>query len=157
MKATDEQIKEVRILQLAKKLTVVEACKQLGISKPSYYSRIKSIAKKDKTNTKLAKTLPLTIEQLDTEAKVILDDLKQLKDSEDYDKLESRVINAEAEARLATAVALAEPKVKKMTKQNKFKYCTKPKGGSCPREFAYTTLLCKYCPFWRKDEEKEMG
>jgi len=96
-RVTDEQLIAKKIEVDAGNLTVLTACKQLNISKPTYYSRLAKIQDKvmkaKETSDKLNQTLPLTVERLDKEAKELLDRLKTMfsdggYDPERHDKLD---------------------------------------------------------------------
>jgi ElaB/YqjD/DUF883 family membrane-anchored ribosome-binding protein len=93
-KLSDREILAIRARVEAGE-TVTAACREAGISTVTYYARTKKLddALTDARNTltEISDTVPLTIQRLDHEANVLLDELNSMKDgweSDKHDKLD---------------------------------------------------------------------
>jgi hypothetical protein len=59
-------------------VTVVEVCKELGITKPTYYRRLKQIEAAEEHNIQVRNNVTLTLEELDSKARMVMSKLEEM-------------------------------------------------------------------------------
>ena len=78
MKNTDTEILNAQARVVSGIVTVVAACEDLGITKPTYYRRLKQIAASDVHDVTVRKNVTLTLEELDNKARMVLSILEDM-------------------------------------------------------------------------------